>query len=111
MNAQEYYSRVIERLRNCFQFNHYMIAAGNELFAESSDPAFPAITEPVNQLGKLALQRGLQVHIPVIGERSQSVLVPLNVELFLGEENHKLYAGKETQRKLFDQIIPVIRFL
>jgi len=111
MNAQEYYSRVIERLRNCFQFNHYMIAAGNELFAESSDPAFPAITEPVNQLGKLALQRGLQVHIPVIGERSQSVLMPLDVELFLGEENHKLYAGKETQRKLFDQIIPVIRFL
>jgi len=109
--AQKYYHRVIDRLKNCYQFSHYVIATGNELSAEARDPAFPAIAEPVNQLGKLTLQRGLQVHLPVVGERSQSVLMPLDFEIFLAEENHKLYEDKETQRELFDQIIPVIRFL
>lgn len=63
VNAQEYYHCVIDRLKNCYQFGHYVIAAGNELSAEARDPVFPAIAEPVNQLGKLTLQRGLQVHL------------------------------------------------
>lgn len=111
MNAQEYYHRVIDRLKNCYQFSHYVIATGNELSAEAWDPVFPAIAKPVNQLGNLTLQKGLQVHLPVIGERAQSVLMPLDFEIFLAEKNHKLYEDKETQRKLFGQIIPVIRFL
>jgi len=111
MNTQEYYHRVIDRLKNCYQFTHYVIATGNELTAEVQDPVFPAIAKPVDRLEKLTVQRGLQVHIPVIGERSQSVLMPLDFEIFLTQENHKLYEDKETQRKLFDQIIPVIRFL
>jgi hypothetical protein len=111
MNPQEYYHRVIDRLKNCYQFSHYLIAAGNELAAEVHDPVFPAIAEPVDQLEKYTLQRGLQVHLPVIGERSQSVLMPLDFEIFLGQENHKLYADKNTQKRLFNQIIPVVRFL
>ncbi len=111
MNAQGYYHRVIDQLKNCYQFSHYVIAVGNELAAEAHDPIFPAIAERVNQLEELTLQRGLQVHIPVIGERSRSVLMPLDFEIFLAEENHKLYLNKETQAELFDQIIPVIRFL
>ncbi len=64
MNAQEYYHRVIDRLKNCYQFSHYVIAAGHELAAEGYDPAFPAATEPIHQLENLTLQRGFQVHIP-----------------------------------------------
>jgi hypothetical protein len=111
MNAQEYYQRVISRLKNCYQFSHYIIAAGNELAAEAQDPIFPAIARPVDQLEKFTLQRGLQIHIPLVGEKSQSVLMPLDFEIFLAEENHKLYKDKETQRTFFDQIIPITRFL
>jgi len=111
MNAQEYYHRVIDRLKNCYQFTHYVIASGNELTAEARDTVFPAIAKPIDRLEKLTVQRGLQVHIPVIGERSKSVLMPLDLEIFLTQENHKLYEDKKTQGELFDQIIPVIRFL
>jgi hypothetical protein len=111
MNAHEYYNRVFDRLKNCYQFSHYVIAAGYELVAEGVDPGFPAIAQPVDQLEKLTLQRGLQVHIPVVGERSQSVLMPLDFEIFLADQNQKLYEDKATNRKLFNQIIPVVRFL
>ena len=111
MKTQEYYQRVIDRLKNCYQFAHYVIAAGDELAAETRDSIFPSIAEPVDQLEKLSLQRGLQVHLPVVGERSQSVLMPLDIEIFLAEENHKLYADKATQKKLFEQIIPHMRFV
>ena len=111
MNAQIYYNRVVDRLKNCYQFSHYIIATGHELIAEGADSIFPAIAEPVDQLEKLTLERGFQVHIPVIGERSQSVLMPLDFEIFLANENQKLYEDRETHRKLFSQIIPVIRFL
>jgi len=111
MNDREYYHRVIDRLKNCFQLSHYVVATGNELVWEGYDPAFPAAAEPIHQLEHLTLQRALQVHIPLIGERSQSVLMPIDFEIFLGEENHMLYEDKSAQRKLFDQVIPVIHFL
>jgi len=111
MNDREYYHRVIDRLKNCFQLSHYVIATGNELVWEGYDPAFPAAAEPIHQLEHLTLQRALQVHIPLIGERSQSVLMPIDFEIFLGEKNHILYEDKAAQRKLFDQVIPVVRFL
>ena len=111
MNAQRYYQRVMDRLKNCYQFSHFLIAAGNELADEALDPIFPAIAEPVDQLEKLTVQRGLQVHIPVIGKRSQSVLMPLDFEIFMAGENHKLYEAKDTQRTYFKQIFSVIRFL
>ena len=111
MNAQEYYHRVIDRLKNCYQFSHYVVAAGHELVAQGIDPAFPATAEPVQQLENLTLQKGFQVHIPIVGERSQSVLMPIDFEIFLAEENHKLYANPLTQKEYFDQTLSVIRFL
>jgi len=111
MNAQQYYQRVIGRLTNCYQFSHFHIAAGNELIGEAPDPSFPAIAEPLDQLEKNTVQRGLQVHIPLIGERSRSVLMPLDFEIFMIGENHKLYQDKETQRKYFEQVLPVIHFI
>jgi hypothetical protein len=111
MNAQEYYHRVIDRLKNCYQFSHYVVAAGQELIAQGYDPAFPAATKPVHQLENLTLEKGLQVHIPIIGERSQSVLMPIDFEIFLAEENHKLYADPVAQKELFNHTLPVIRFL
>ena len=111
MNAQEYYQRVIDRLKNCYQFSHYVVAAGRELAAQGYDPAFPAAAEPIDQLENLTLQRGLQVHIPVVGERSQSVLMPIDFEIFLAEENHKLYADPVAQKEFFNHTLPVINFL
>ena len=98
MNSQEYYQRVVDRLKNCYQFSHYVIAAGHELVAEGYDPAFPAAAEPIHQLENFTLQRGFQVHLPIVGERSQSVLMPIDFEIFLAEENHKLYEDPAARR-------------
>lgn len=111
MNAQEYYHRVIDRLKNCYQFGHYFIAAGHELAAETNDPIFPSIAAPLDQLEEFTVQRGLQVHLPVVGERSSSVLMPLDIEIFLASENYQLYTDKGTQKKLFQQIVPHMRFV
>lgn len=111
MNAQEYYHRVIDRLKNCYQFGHYIVATGEELSTESSDPIFPAIAEPVDQLEHLTLHRGLQVHLPVVGEMSRSVLLPIDIEIFLADENYKLYTDKESQKKLFELTLPCFRFI
>lgn len=111
MNEQEYYARVFDQLKNCFKFNHYVIATGNELIAEGYDPSFPAAAEPVQRLDYLTQHRGLQVHLPVVGDRSQSVLMPIDFEIFLGPENHILYEDPVSQRRLFKETVPAIQFL
>jgi len=111
MDAQDYYARVIDPLRSCFRFSHYVVATGEELIAEGFDPSFPAIAAPVDRLEHLTAIRGLQVHIPLIGERSQSVLMPLDFEIFLGEDNDALYENIESQKAYFRQVIPVAKFL
>ena len=111
MDPREYYHRVIDRLENCFQHNHYAIATGTELVAAGADPAFPALTAPVVELERLSVRDGLRVHLPVVGERSHSVLMPLDFEIFLGDQNHTLYENEETHRSLFTQVISVARFL
>ena len=92
MNAKKYYHRVIDRLKNCYQFSHYVVAAGQELVSQGYDPAFPAAAEPVHQLENLTLKKGFQVHIPIVGERSQSVLMPIDFEVFLAEEKANFWA-------------------
>ena len=109
MNAQKYYHRVIDRLKHCFQLSHYVVANGNELVAEGYDAAFPAAAEPIDRLEPLTRERALQGHIPLIGERSQSVLMPIDFEIFLAEENHALYEDKAAQRKLFYQPVKVMQ--
>lgn len=111
MNGQEYYGRVIDRLRNCYQFGHYVIAAGDELAAETHETIFPAIAATVDQLEKFTLERGLQVHLPIVGERSRSVLMPLDIEIFLAAGNYKLYTDKDAQKQLFRQMVPSMRFV
>jgi hypothetical protein len=108
--TQAYYRRVIDRLPRCFQFCDTVIAAGAELADSAPDPGFPAVAEPLRQLARLTCERSLQVHIPVIGAHSQSVLMPLDVELYLGAQQVGLYENAATQRRLFLQTIPVIRF-
>ncbi len=111
MNDREYYAQVIDPLRDCFRFSHYVVATGSELIAEGFDPSFPALAAPVGELEDLTTTRGLQVHLPLVGEQSVSVLMPLDFEIFLAEENHRLYEDIETQKSYFKQITPVARFL
>ena len=37
--------------------------------------------------------------------------MPIDFEIFLAEENHKLYKDPAAQKKLFDQTVPVVHFL
>ena len=69
MNAQDYYSQVIDPLRSCFRFSHFVVATGEELIADGFDPAFPAIAAPIDRLEHLTAERGLQLHIPLMKRR------------------------------------------
>jgi hypothetical protein len=109
--AQKYYRQVFDRLVHCFQFSDTVIAADAELAAAADDQGFPAVAEPLDHLSQLTCEKAYQVHIPVLGTRSQSVLMPIDVELFLGPEQFRLYADAPTHRRLFEQTIPVVRFL
>jgi hypothetical protein len=111
MDASPYYQRVREPLRNCFQFSDYVVATGRELVAEGAPAAFPAVAEPLQRLAHLTVERGLQVHIPVLGARSRSVLMPLDIEIYLGEDNRCLYESADAQRHFFLKVLPVVRFL
>ena len=111
MLSQDYYHRVYERLEKCFQPYDYVIVTGNELVAEGCDPAFPALAAPLDRLAHYTQERALQVHLPVIGERSRSVLMPIDFEIFLGDDNHRLYSDKQTQKEYFEQIMPVADFI
>lgn len=111
MNAQQYYQSVIEYLQNCYQYAHYVIATGEAIAEESKKPVYPTIAVPVNDLEKLTVQRGLQVHLPIVGEKSQSVLMPLNIDIYLGKNNHQLYSSRTAHKKLFTLTLPCIRFV
>ncbi|PIU18899.1 MAG: hypothetical protein COT18_09595 [Elusimicrobia bacterium CG08_land_8_20_14_0_20_59_10] len=111
MTPQEYYSKVFGRLQNSFKDCHYVVAAGRDLLADGWDPSFLVAVEPVDQLEKFTVGKGMQVHLPVVGEQSCSVLMPFDFEVFLLGENHKLYTDKESQRYWFKQMTPVFRFV
>lgn len=111
MESREYYRHVIDRLKNCYQFSHHLIATGEELAGETSDPIFPSVAAPVDQLEQFTLERGLEVHLPVVGERSRAVLMPLDIEIFLGEDQFRLYSDKDGQKSLLEQVFPVMHFV
>jgi hypothetical protein len=111
MRAQEYYRRVFDRLQRSFEGFHYVVAAGRELLADGWSPSFLVAVEPVEQLRRFAVDKGMQVHLPVIGRRSQMVLMPMDLEVFLFGENHLLYTDKQAQRGWFEQFLPVCRFV
>ncbi|MCF8035943.1 MAG: hypothetical protein K9K62_03615 [Desulfobacteraceae bacterium] len=111
MKEQQYYRKVIDRLKNCYQFSHHFIATGEALAAETRDPIFPAVAAEMEQLEEFTVTRGLEVHLPVVGERSQAVLMPLDIEIFLGADQHRLYTDKEEQKQLFQQVRPLMDFV
>ena len=111
MSPQEYYSKVIDKLKNSFKGFHYVVAAGKELLSDGWDPNFLVAVEPVDQLEKFTVQKGMQVHLPVIGERSKMVLMPMDFELFFAGENHILYTDKNAQLYWFKQIKPVCYYI
>ncbi|MCX7970355.1 MAG: hypothetical protein N3A57_02145 [Negativicutes bacterium] len=111
MDEQQYYRTVLDKMEKCFQFSDYVVATGEELVAEGADPAFPAITRSSRELAGLTVERQLQVHIPVIGANSQSVLTPLDFEIYLGEQQHQLYTDKQSQKQYFEQTVPVIDWI
>lgn len=111
MDGPLYYNSVRSRLQNCFQFSDYVVASGRELVNEGAPAAFPAVAEPLSRLDHLTVERGLQVHIPVVGAHSRSVLMPLDVEIYLGADNYCLYADADAQRRHFLQVLPLVRFL
>ncbi len=111
MDAKEYYKEVIGQLKNCFKYNECVIAIEKELVEEGCDPAFPALTMPVDSLEYLACERGFQVHLPVVGAKSNSVLMPMDFEIFLSDDNCKLYTDKETQKDYFKKTVPVLDYI
>lgn len=111
MKEQQYYQKVIDRLKNCFQFSHHFIATGEALAEETRDPIFPSVADGVEQLEEFTLTRGLEIHLPVVGKRSQAVLMPLDIEIFLGADQHQLYTSKEEQKQLFQQVRPLMDFV
>lgn len=111
MKEQQYYRNVIDRLKNGYQFSDYFIATGEALAAETSDPIFPSVAAGVERLEEFTVTRGLEIHLPVVGEMSQAVLMPLDIEIFLGAEQHRLYTDKEAQKQLFQQVLPLMDFV
>lgn len=111
MTPQEYYARVFQPLQRCFEGFHYVVAAGDELRADGWSPDFLVAVEPVAELAKFALEKGMQVHLPVVAQQSRSVLMPLDVEVFLLGDNHQLYTNQDAQRYWFGQTVPVLRYL
>ena len=111
MDAQKYYKKVFAQLKNCFKYNDCVVAIEKELVKEGCDPAFPALTMPVDSLKYLTCERGFQVHLPVIGANSKSVLMPMDFEIFLSEDNYKLYTDKKTQKDYFKQTMPVLNYI
>lgn len=108
MGPHEYYRNVFDKMKDCFRHSGYVIATGSEL---GLDSVFPNLARPTDALHHLAVDRALQIHLPVVGYRSRSILMPLDFEVFLEHENHKLYEDRHSQRQLFDQVLPMIGFV
>lgn len=111
MTPQQYYAAVNGQLKKSFQYFHYVVAAGRDLLADGWDPNFLVAVAPVEQLDYFTCQKGMQVHLPVVAKKSRSVLMPLDFEVFLLGENHKLYIDKDSQRYWLKQCVPICRYI
>ncbi len=111
MNAQEYYNRVYDKLVNCFEYNGIITTIEKDFIKDGCDPAFPVKHFYKDKLSYLTKEKGYQVHLPVIGKNSQSVLMPLDFEIFLSDDQYKLYSDKEAQKHYFGLTVPVINFI
>jgi hypothetical protein len=111
MTPQEYYKSVFKQLQKCFSGFHYVIAAGRDLLADGWDPKLLVAVESVDQLEKFTCKKGMQVHLPIIGEKSSFVLMPLDFEIFLTGENHLLYTDIQASKYWFKKTLFVCDFL
>jgi hypothetical protein len=106
MNPQEYYSRVIDLLENCFQFSHYVLGKEDGNF---HSPA--AVAEPVSELRRLTVEQGMEVAVPLVGEQSQSVLMPLDIRIFIAANGQEILADKKKQKEYFALLTPCLRYV
>ncbi len=111
MNSSEYYKTVIDKIKNCFVNSGCAITIEKELINAGFSKAFPIMRTLTDNLDYLTVQKGFQVHLPVIGAGSQTVLCPMDFEIFLSEDQYKLYTNKETQKSYFKETIPAINFI
>jgi len=119
VDTKEYYRTVFDKLQKGFQFNHYVLAYGNDLrlreLAQGRTPrletALPLTVEPISNLWDLTSNWGLEVFIPVVGHNSCAVLSSLDYEIYLDNPN-RLYADQGSQSHYFNHYIgPVTDFV
>ncbi len=111
MQPRKYYKTVQNQLKNCFANSDCAIAIEKELIKEGYSKDFPKMITIKENLDYLTQNRAFQVHLPIIGEGNQTVLCPMDFEIFLSGNQYKLYADKETQRGYFKETVPVINFI
>ena len=111
MEPREYYKTVLEKLKKCFEHSGCAIAIEQELINEGYSKDFPKMITSKENIDYLTVERGFQIHLPIVGQDCQTVLCPMDFEIFLGEEQCQLYSDKETQKLLFKQTVPVIDYI
>lgn len=111
MEPREYYRRVLDKIKKCFEHSGCAISIEKELISEGYPKDFPKLITSKKNLDYLTLERGFQIHLPIIGEGCQTVLCPMDFEIFLGEDQEKLYTDKETQKAYFKQTLPIIEYI
>ena len=110
MDILDYYKMVNPQLENCFSNTDYFLANEKTLIEEyGADPAFPSVTFNRDQLSHITGDRGFQVHMPVLG--ADTVLAPMDYELFLCRDQRQLFHNLETHRYYFQGIWPVINYI
>lgn len=111
MEPREYYLTVQNKLKHCFEHSGCVITIEKELIEEGYPEAFPKMIISKDFIDYLTLQRGFQVHLPIIGSNCQTVLCPMDFEIFLSDDQAKLYTDKDAQKSYFKQTIPVIDYI
>lgn len=113
MTDQDYYRTIFDRLQRTCRGASYVIGAGTELIQHGWRPGGLLVAvEPVDQLWKMAVEWGLQIHVPVIGANCERVLMPMDFEISLSHENFQLYNDMQTQHHYFRKyLMPATKFL
>jgi len=110
MDILEYYRIVFPQLENCYSNTDYFLANEKTLIDEyGADPAFPAVAFEKKDLYNVTAGRGFQVHLPVLGYNT--ILAPMDFELFLCKDQRQLFTSKDSHRYYFKRIWPVINFI
>ncbi len=97
MDKHEYYTKVFGKIQNAFDHESLVLAYGPELIKRGWDPESLLVTvEPVEHLYDLTVRDGMEVYLPII-EADNSILAPIDFEIFLSHEGMQLYADERSQ--------------